>query len=209
MCPCNLSTGKGSAGRSLGLVARTLQPNQQAPSLSRDPVSKNSVVHDPRRHLAPASDIHICTCTHIQRKMFSKLRGIMKSYSHLPLGLGKTRNTAMGRNADLKPARAKEQVQKAHTMTRIHWNLKSCVNDHREKEDQHTCSLESGSPAQAPVQEPSPPSPHGRGPAARAGTPGHRAGSCLGTESHTWKRHSERKPRQKSPWALTQTKEGL
>lgn len=42
-----------------------------------------------------------------------------------------------------------------------------------------------GAAAQIPARELSLPSPRGHDPEARAGIPGHRAGNCLGTGSHT------------------------
>lgn len=55
-----------------------------------------------------------------------------------------------------------------------------------------TWCFKSDPPSRTPGFGPSPPSPHAADPAARAGTPGRRAGHCLGTGSRTWKQRSER-----------------
>lgn len=56
-----------------------------------------------------------------------------------------------------------------------------------------TCAFRGDPPSGRQLFGTSPPGPHARGPAARAGTPGRHVGSCLGTASHTWKQRSGRK----------------
>lgn len=89
-----------------------------------------------------------------------------------------------------------------YTGARIHRNLRIWIGrfsfeelEGKKRKSNTVCCFESDRPSRTLALGTSPPSPHARDPATRAGTPGRHAGNCLGTESRTWKQHSEKKTR--------------